>query len=619
MRDLTKALLRYSWATSLFGLRQMARMADPRLYTGGEDEGAVAAFDSVARTTEEQLGESLRQAFRAGDQLGGRMVDTFFGAAGAAVPAWSGRGGAADRRGGTGGEALPGGGGRPTGRPGTGRWIDAGPAVPYPGAPPAGGRPADGGAAEPVRFRAVGVCHFAEDGRLSVEATAGGEVLNVVVESSFLAQPENANRWYQWFDQPQLGPLYDPFAADHRADPTAPRATAKVTLARSDGSVLSAEGPAQVNLARRKSGPSLLFLGVQGLLDDGGIGGVSVTASAELPIDAGFDPGTSFAVTASLAGEVVRRDEVAVAPAAWSYSFDTIEVSAKDGRRFQMSYVEVGSGEPIVFLHGNPNWSYTWRNIFPHLEPLGRCLSPDLIGMGPDPTPDEAGFGFLDHIHFVDQFIEKKGLRNITFVLHDWGSAIGFDYAMRHEDNVRALLFMEAVYKSYPTWEAFPEPDAPALVRQNFRAFREGYPSKDSLGYEMIVRQNVFLDVLTPVITGRALTDEEMVWLKKPYQSEVNREVIWRWVNEIPIAGQPPAITALVDRYHQWLLGTDLPKLLIYTVPGMIVTAESVRWLETNLKNLTSVNAGSGLHYPHETNPELVGRAMADFVRALPR
>ena len=165
----------------------------------------------------------------------------------------------------------------------------------------------------------------------------------------------------------------------------------------------------------------------------------------------------------------------------------------------KIHYIDEGSGDPILFLHGNPTSSYLWRNIIPYLVPHGRCIAPDLIGMGKSDKPD-LGYRFFDHSEYVEGFIDKLDLSNITLVIHDWGSALGFHYASRHESNVKGLAFMEAILATMPRWDGFP-PD----VRTMFEGFRT-----PEVGWDMIVNQNIFVEQVLPGGIVRKLTDEEM-------------------------------------------------------------------------------------------------------------
>ena len=587
MREVMKSLLSFSWATSLFGVTQLANLAAP--------QKAAAAFDDMTQKTTANLSDTLKGSYQAGDQLQREMIDLLFNVfnpsalmqAADAMPLW--------------GQSASG--------------------------PPITHDDASVQEPETIICRTRGAGKFTEDGKIVLESqllTPAGEPdgrLQISFDVGYLQQPENANRWYQWFDLP-VHAAYDPFAPDHKADPNEIRGQAEMAYTFGDGSSMTASGPAFFNLARFRDGSSIFFLSAVGVIADGSgkylntMGKTTSQGVVRLPQGAPFAPGITFSCQSVESLQLISRMEVEDPSPAWPYQFKTIEVTGRPQETFKMSYVEEGEGDPILFLHGNPNWSYTWRNIIPYLTPLGRCIAPDFIGMDPRQlTSETLRFTFEDHVRFFNDFIAKKNLKNITLVIHDWGSAIGFDYAMRHEDNVKGIVFMEMIYKNYPSWSTFPEPDAPELVRQNFQMFRKDYPSTDSLGYQQIVDHNVFIDLLTPTITGRAVTNAEMEELRRPFIVPKSREAIWRWVNDIPVEGMPTHTNEVVKQYHVWLQQTSLPKLFLYTVPGMIITADSVQWLQAHLSNLTSVNVGPGLHYPQETNPDLVGGTIAEWLR----
>lgn len=270
-------------------------------------------------------------------------------------------------------------------------------------------------------------------------------------------------------------------------------------------------------------------------------------------------------------------------------------------------YVDEGSGEPILFLHGNPTSSYLWRNIIPHLAPFGRCIAMDLIGMGKSDKPD-IEYQFFDHMKYVDGFIEKMGLKNITLVIHDWGSALGFHYAMRHENNVRGLAFMEAIIMPVPSWGMFP-----ADMREIFQAFRT-----PEVGWDMIVNKNFFIEqILLDKGIVRRLNEEEKKQYRQPFEDPTTRKPIWRWPNEIPIEGDPKDVVETANAYNEWLQQSDLPKLLFYATPGVLVSPQTVEWCRQNLKNLKTVDIGQGVHYLQEDNPHLIGKELAAWYRKL--
>ena len=271
-----------------------------------------------------------------------------------------------------------------------------------------------------------------------------------------------------------------------------------------------------------------------------------------------------------------------------------------------LHYIDEGSGDPILFLHGNPTSSYLWRNIIPYLTPLGRCIALDLIGMGKSGKPD-IEYRFFDHVKYVEGFIEKLALRNITLVIHDWGSALGFHYAMRHESNVKGLAFMEAIVAPVPSWEAFP-----ASARAMFQAFRT-----PEVGWDLIVNQNAFIEQVLPGAIVRKLTEEEMNHYREPFKDPPARKPLWRWPNEIPIEGRPADVTEAVATYNAKLQQSELQKLLFYATPGAIMRSPVVHWCQQNLKNLKTVDIGPGIHYLQEDNPHLIGLELANWRKNL--
>lgn len=280
----------------------------------------------------------------------------------------------------------------------------------------------------------------------------------------------------------------------------------------------------------------------------------------------------------------------------------------------KMHYIEEGKGDPILFVHGNPTWSYLWRNIIPHLKDKGRCIAVDLIGMGRSERPD-IGYRFRDHAKYFEGFIKKLKLKNITLVLHDWGSALGFHYAARYESNVKGIAFMEGLLHPYPTWEEFPASDAAPQLRDTFRLFRTG--GEGGPGWKAIVDENIFLDKLLPQVAGRPLSEKELGYYREPFKKVKDRHIIWRWVQELPIEGDPADVTESVQNYSDKLQESSVPKLLLYAEPGAVLTAEHVRWSERNLKNLETVNVGPGAHFLQESSPNVIGRKLADWYSRL--
>ncbi len=271
----------------------------------------------------------------------------------------------------------------------------------------------------------------------------------------------------------------------------------------------------------------------------------------------------------------------------------------------RMHYVDEGEGDPVLFLHGNPTWSYLWRNIIPYAAQVGRAIALDLMGMGKSDKPG-IEYRFFDHVRYVEGFIERMKLQRITFVIHDWGSALGFHYASRHEGNVKAIAFMEALLRP-SSWTDWPE-----QARGLFQAFRT-----PEVGWDLIANQNVFVEKVLPGSMMRKLTEEEMNRYREPYPDPPSRKPVWRWPNEIPIDGEPKDVAAAVAAYHEWLKRSALPKLLLHAQPGAILSTQAVGWCRQTLKNLETVDIGPGIHYLQEDNPHRIGQELANWYQRL--
>jgi haloalkane dehalogenase len=269
-----------------------------------------------------------------------------------------------------------------------------------------------------------------------------------------------------------------------------------------------------------------------------------------------------------------------------------------------MAYVEVGLGAPIVFLHGNPTSSYLWRNVIPHLEASGRCLAPDLIGMGRSGKAAGGAYRFADHARYLDAWFEALSVTNAVLVVHDWGSALGFDWARRHPDRVRALVYMEALVQPV-TWDDWPE-----AARKIFQGLRS------SAGEEMVLQKNVFVERILPNSVLRKLTHEEMEQYRAPFrQPGESRRPTLSWPREIPIDGEPADVAAIVESYGAWHSKSLAPKLFINAEPGSILTGRPRefcrRW--PNQQEVTV----RGSHFIQEDSPVEIGRSIAAFLRRL--
>ena len=273
------------------------------------------------------------------------------------------------------------------------------------------------------------------------------------------------------------------------------------------------------------------------------------------------------------------------------------------GRR--MAYVEVGEGDPIVFLHGNPTSSYLWRNVIPHLATRGRCIAPDLIGMGDSEKLDDSGPGryrFVEHREYLDGLLAALGVTDrVVLVVHDWGSALGFDWANRHREAVRGIAYMEAIVKPL-TWDEWPPP-----VKPVFQALRS------PAGEKMILEQNVFVEQILPGAVLRPLTDAEMAVYRRPFAvpGEGRRPTL-SWPREIPVDGQPADVVEIVRSYGDWLSTAAVPKLFVDAEPGAILRG-AARDLCRRWPNQTEVRV-KGVHFVQEDSPDEIGQAIAEWL-----
>lgn len=281
----------------------------------------------------------------------------------------------------------------------------------------------------------------------------------------------------------------------------------------------------------------------------------------------------------------------------------------------RMHYAEAGpaTAEPVLFVHGNPASSYVWRNIIPRVAASARAIGVDLMGMGRSDKPGIA-YRFLDHYRYLEGFIARLGLRNLTLVLHDWGSALGFQYMRAHPENVKAVAFLEAVTQTYPSWEAFPRPGAPPVISQTFRSFR------GESGRRILIDSDTnFIDLLIKPVAGVNLSAAELSHYRAPFRHPKDREPVWRWPNEIPVAGDPPDVTELVEDYMAALARSDAPKLLIYHPSGVITTETEAEWCRANLKNLETVRlegaVEGAIHFLQERYPAEIASALEGWMR----
>ena len=276
------------------------------------------------------------------------------------------------------------------------------------------------------------------------------------------------------------------------------------------------------------------------------------------------------------------------------------------GRR--MAYVEEGTGDPIVLLHGNPTSSYLWRDVIPHLAPLARCIAPDLIGMGEsDKLPDSGpeSYRFVEHRRYLDALLEALDVRDrVTFVIHDWGSALGFDWANRHRDAVRGIAYMEAIVRpvSWAEW--------PASARGIFEAMRS------PAGEQMVLEQNVFVERILPASVLTPPDEATMAVYRAPFAEpgEARRPTL-TWPREIPIDGEPADVHEIVASYADWLATAEVPKLFVDADPGVILVGPQ-REFARSWPHQQEVRV-AGSHFVQEDSGDQIGRAVATWYRSL--
>jgi len=276
----------------------------------------------------------------------------------------------------------------------------------------------------------------------------------------------------------------------------------------------------------------------------------------------------------------------------------------------EMAYVEVGEGDPIVLLHGNPTSSYLWRNVIPHLRPLGRCIAPDLMGMGDSdklPNSGPGSYRFVEQREYLDALLEALNVRKrVTLVIHDWGSALGFDWANRHRDAVKGIAYMEAIVRpqGWDHWDVM-----------NMRPFLEALRSE--AGEKMVLQENFFIEKILPGAVLRTFSTEEMTEYRRPFaEPGEGRRPTLTWPREIPIEGDPADTTAIVGAYADWLATSDVPKLFLKGEPGALLgggaNLDTVRkWpaqIEVTVK---------GVHFIQEDSPDEIGHAIADWMKSL--
>ncbi len=286
------------------------------------------------------------------------------------------------------------------------------------------------------------------------------------------------------------------------------------------------------------------------------------------------------------------------------FPYESRYVEVEDQR---LHYIDKGQGQIFVFLHGNPTSSYLWRNVMPYIEPIGRVVAVDNIGFGKSAKPD-LDYTFQTHYRYIEAFIETLELEDIILVIHDWGSVLGLEYARSHPENVKGVVFMEAIIPP-----SFPMADLTQLGGEEgmFAQFRTA-----EAGKELVITQNVFIEqILGNGTLTRSMSETEKNAYRAPFVDPATRFPIYVWPNELPIAGQPMRNVEVVNAVGAWLKTSETPKLLQYASPGAIVPPAAADWMANNYRNIETQFVGYGAHFIQEDNPESIGRGIVDWYR----
>ena len=291
-------------------------------------------------------------------------------------------------------------------------------------------------------------------------------------------------------------------------------------------------------------------------------------------------------------------------PSTTKYTHEYVDILGS-----KMAYIDVGEGDPILFLHGTPTSSYLWRNVMPHLEGQGRLIAPDNIGFGKSDQP-EMDYTFGDQYPYFEAFVEKLGLKNITLVVHDWGSGLGLHYARLHPENIKGIVTMEALMAPLlpaKTWEDYPKQKAKfsKMVRDPV------------LCRKLIIEENWFLEIAVPMAIVRPLDKATHEEYMKPFPTEKSRIQVFQWPSELPINGEPAATVKVISAYNKWLEEINIPWLYLYATPGSQNPLYAAEYWEKRAKNIQISYIGNAIHYVQEDQPYAIGRAIHDWYRRI--
>lgn len=276
----------------------------------------------------------------------------------------------------------------------------------------------------------------------------------------------------------------------------------------------------------------------------------------------------------------------------------------------KIHYVEMGlsDADPILFLHGIPTSSYVWRHVMPTLSKKARCIAPDLIGMGQSDKPNIA-YRVFDHIAYIEAFIDALQLKNITLVLHGWGSVIGLDYARRHEHNIKAIACYESHLQPITDWSQLSLPVQQLATLLN----------RSEASYRAVMQRNYFIEKVLPNSLLSELSDEAMQTYRAPFTTEDSRKPIWQYLQDLPLGKGPADVVALIKQYADWLQRTEIPKLILYAMPGFATTIETVAWAKKSFPNTQVETLGNALHLAQESSPAIFSEILGNWYCSLSR
>ena len=293
-------------------------------------------------------------------------------------------------------------------------------------------------------------------------------------------------------------------------------------------------------------------------------------------------------------------------PISAEFPFTKKEMAVLDS---SIAYVDEGEGRLVVFLHGNPTSSYLWRNIIPHVPEGYRAIAPDLIGMGDSGKPDSQ-YRFADHARYLDTFLDQLELNDAILVVHDWGSALGMRYARLNPSRISGLVFLEAIVPPVLPVASFD--DMPGPLAEFFRLMHS------DKGADMVLNQNFFVEFVLPQMgVVRTMSEAEMDHYRKPFPTPGSRKPVLAWPREVPIEGKPADVVEDVRLNGEWLLSSQIPKLMFYAEPGALMPGPVADYLAANVPNIEARFVGAGSHFLQEDHPHVIGQGIADWLRRI--